>query len=534
MARLLAVEWDAREARVAMANTHGSDVTVELAFTIDLASEGSDESPDETNLGQKLGEALAQRGLKEADTLVGLGRASIELRLMTLPPTPSDERPDLVRFQALQAFTAIGEDWPLDFVEIDSTEESISLLAAVVSPGLVAHVQQACAASDLTPARLLLRPFAAASLLRRGQMLDAHENCLIVDLLADEADLTVSSRGQVVFMRTVRLPVQDDPAVRARMLVGELRRTIGAAQNQLGGRRIEQLIICGDEDEHDVLSRNVSESLSLDVVTFNPFEAVRVGRALRNQLPAHPGRFTPLLGMLADEAAGAEHAIDFLHPRRRPEAASNMRRNLLIAGAGAAMMLLVVTLVWARLRHLDHEIADLQTQSSTLEKEVKAARVLVSKRDAVRKFTDGDITWLDELREMARHLPSADQAILNEVAIGAHPKRGGVMVLKGHVTESSLIAEFEDSLRYHDNIVAGSQGTIDPVQKDYPWLLDTRITVEPDKQDMGRSLGRPFRAAIRKQRLAEKQQADTEQKKPPTESGKKPDESAPPAEGETT
>ena len=54
------------------------------------------------------------------------------------------------------------------------------------------------------------------------------------------------------------------------------------------------------------------------------------------------------------------------------------------------------------------------------------------------------------------------------------------MTLKGNVRESSMIAEFEESLRYGNNVVSGRQGSVDPTRKDYAWLLDTTVIVKPD------------------------------------------------------
>ncbi len=157
---------------------------------------------------------------------------------------------------------------------------SLNVLAAVLSPKQVEQILQVCAASELKPRCLVLRPFAAASLLNRSQVLAAGRNALIVDMLADGADLTVISQGQVVFMRTVRLPATDDPSVQARALLGEVRRTIGAAQAQVSGQRIEQIIICGSATEHPVLAQSLTEALSLDVVLFDPFQAVRARTAI--------------------------------------------------------------------------------------------------------------------------------------------------------------------------------------------------------------------------------------------------------------
>ena len=125
MAKLLAIEWDDREARVAVASPRGSEMVVEEAFAIDIAAVagGGRRRTMLRAVGRRIAEVLAQRGLTGSDALVGLGRTSIELRSLSLPPAPPEELPDLVRFQAMQAFTTIGEDWPLDFVELGTQDD---------------------------------------------------------------------------------------------------------------------------------------------------------------------------------------------------------------------------------------------------------------------------------------------------------------------------------------------------------------------------------------------------------------------------
>jgi Tfp pilus assembly PilM family ATPase len=520
MAKLLAIEWDDREARVAVGSPRGSDIVVEEAFAIDISAvTATGDTDDSAAVGQRIAEVLRQRGLTGSDALVGLGRTSIELRSLTLPPAPPDERPDMVRFQAMQAFTTIGEDWPLDFVELGSQDESINVLAAVVSPKQVEQIQQVCAASQLKARCLVLRPFAAASLLNRSQVLAAGRSALVIDLLADGADLTATSQGQVVFMRTVRMPATDDRDVLARSLVGEARRTVAAAQAQMGGQRIEQVIICGRPDEHPILVQSLTEALALDVVVFDPFQAVSLARALEQQLPPDSGRYAPLLGMLADDAAGVRHAIDFLNPRRRPVARSNRRRTVIIASTAAGVAGLMALAIWGGLKRLDNQIAQLQEHSAALGKEVAEAEKLVAKANAIKEFTDTDVTWLDEIREVARRIPDADHLLLREVHFTTDLKRGAIMTLKGNVKSSDVIAQLEDSLRYGANVVTGRKGTIDRNQREYPYNADTSIALAPDKYDGGRSLGRP----IREQMLKDTVQPPV----PPKSAGKKKDEDRP-------
>lgn len=497
MARLLALEWDGREARVAVATPRGSEVQLEDAFSVDISAVAAEDvTGDPGELGQRLADALAARGLTGCDVLVGLGRSSIELRSLTLPLAPAEELPDLVRFQALQTFTSMGEDWPLDFVELGEQDGSLNVLAAVLAPKQVEHILQVCAASQLKARCLVLRPFAAASLLQRSPLPAVGQGALIVDLLADGVDLTATLEGHVVFMRTVRLPTADDADVQARALLGEVRRTIAAAQAQMGGPRIEQIVICGREAEHPVLAQSLRDALRLDVAVFDPFQAVHVASRLEQQPVPDAGRYAPLLGMLADELAGVRHAIDFLNPRQRPAPRSNRRRNILMAAAGLVALSVIGGVCWARLYTLDGQIHALRAQLAALNQDVEQARALMAKADAVREFTEGDVTWLDELYAVAQRMPDADRIKLDEVRLGVGAKRGGAMTLKGRVVSSDVIATFEQSLRRDDDVVSGRYGTIDRNQRGYPYLLDTTVTVPPDDYDNGRSLGRPFRQTI--------------------------------------
>ncbi len=491
MANLIALEWDTHEARVAVASPRGNDLVVEQAFAIPLSGAADEGVPTISEVGQQLAVALSAKGLTGGDGLVALPRSSIELRTLMLPMAPPEEIPDMVRFQAMQAFTSIGEDWPLDYVELDRHDESINVLAAVVSPKEIKQVQEVCAASELKTRCLVLRPFAAVALLHRFESIDVFRGGLIVDVLPDGADLTVISSGQVVFMRSVRLPIRDDVKAQVAALVGELRRTIGAAQNQMGGSRIEQIILCGDESQHAVLRQRVAEALSLDVVTFDPFEAVRPTRQLKQNLPENSGRYAPLLGMLACKATGTGHTLDFLNPRKRPKPPSNKRRNVVIAASVAVVLALGTLVVMIQKQKLDDQIAQLNQESTELDVAVDKARNLVARVDRIKVFTDGDITWLDEIREVATHLPDADHVILHEISMGADRGSGGRLVLKGNVCSSEVIAQLEQSLRYGGNTVHGKMGVIDRSNREYPYQLNTTILVPPDVQKNGHSLGRP-------------------------------------------
>ena len=75
MPKLIAIEWDTREARVVVAQPRGSDVALENAFAVDLAAAGA-EPLSAQQAGEKIAAALAARKVGRGEVLVAVGRAS--------------------------------------------------------------------------------------------------------------------------------------------------------------------------------------------------------------------------------------------------------------------------------------------------------------------------------------------------------------------------------------------------------------------------------------------------------------------------
>lgn len=484
MARLVALEWDAREARVAVGRTRGKDVVVEEAFSVELLPRDPGQTFADVNIGEKVAAALAARGVSKPETLVAVGRASIELRLLQIPPAPPEELPDLVRFQAMRQFATIGEDWSLDFVELRPADpDSVSVLAAAISPELIGQIRQTCEAGELQAEHLVLRPFAAAQLLHRSDAVSDSGCRLMVDMLTDEADLTVLVDGQVAFLRTVRLPSIDDTKALARALVSEIRRTIGAAQNQLRDQRVGAIIICGRGGDNQDVKEALESSLQLPVDCFDPFQHVTLGRELQTALPQHSGRYAPLLGLLTTEAHGARHGIDFLNPRRRPKPEGRGRKAVLLAALAATVVLAAAGLILQRMWSLDAEIAELAQQSRELDKVVAWSDDRVREVEQIEEFTGGDVNWLEELRELSGDLPLADQARVTKLSVGARPPLGGRMIVEGYVRDSATISELEERLRDEHHRVVGKGGSFDDLRRDFPWRFNETVTIEREPPD---------------------------------------------------
>lgn len=485
MPRWIAVEWGNREARIAIAEIRRGRFVLDQAFVVPLPARSEGQSNLDASAGEAINSALAQRGLARGDALIAIGRSSIELKQLSLPPCPVEELPELVRFQAQLEFNSLTDDWALDFLPslADDGASQQQVLAAAMAPSAIQQVQEAAAKAGLKPQRLVLRPCAAASLLRRRRTKAASSVRLLVDVLRDEADLTVLADSREILLRTARLPgdVWTSPD-ELKPLVGEIRRTVVAAQNQLGGQKVERIELCGSGADYMAVAERLGAETGLPVDLFDPFAECELSDELRRAPPEHTGRFAPLVGMLLDESESIPHAIDFLHPRRKAVPKSR-RRPLAIGGAIACAVVLLAGLgVWWHLSALDAEIRDLKAQVKAADQTVDKVRALEARANEIEEWAASDVSWLDELRELATEFPESKRAMLT--FLRCSPLREGAeMHLEGLVTSANTVDELEAALRDLSHHVEGHQREQESKKGDYHWRFDSSLLVTPSDKE---------------------------------------------------
>jgi Tfp pilus assembly PilM family ATPase len=482
--RLLALEWDDQELRAVAARASGGKLTLERVWAEPLVG-------GEAAVKDKLAEVVKQLGTSRVETLVAVGRANLELRVLTIPFAPPDEVPDLVRFQAMRQFSTLGEDWSVDFVPLaDRGDEGTTVLAAALSPDSIASLRGPCEAAGLTVKCLGLRPFAATAVLRELEGPDFRCR-MLVDILTAEADLTVIAGGLAVLPRTVRLPQDEDEDTKRQVVKGEIRRTMIAASNQLGGRRVDELVIFGDKDELTTYAATLSTDLGIPVIVIDPFQNIEADADSAQSWPSRPGRFAPLLGLLLDHAANCPPQIDFLNPHRRPEPKSNRRLYGLIGAAAAAVLMLPLLGIWWIRSGKATEIADLQQQLQKLEKEIKSYDDEVAAVAELEHFEAGNIRWIDEMAWLSERLPPADKIIVGDFAAVVAPKgeAGGRVTLQAVADKATTVTGMEPSLKDDRHLVSGSGAKEDLNLPVLHWrFLKTIFVAPPDLSEPPREI----------------------------------------------
>lgn len=489
MPRLLAIEWDAQEVRFVVARaSRGGHLTVDRAQAVPLPATPDGEKRTAADLGQAIRAALSDAKIRGSIALVGVNRSAVELRQLTLPPAPEEELPELVRHQAAREFTSIGDGASLDFVSAPHDSPAARVVtAAALSDQQLVFARAVCEAAKIKPARLLLRPYAASSLLARHK---TEPVAILVDGGPDETDLTVLVDGRVFLSRSLRNHPRgteehdaDDAAADVAPLVAEIRRTVVAVRNQTGGGTVAAVYLCGDGAVEHELAEPLRNELSIPVEVFDPWSTVALAGPLRETPPEQPGRYAALLGMLADEAEERQPGLDFLNPRRKPQPVNRRR----LAGIGIAAAALVALgglyFAWEQFAEIGGRIESLERRSRDLDQLVKRGTEKQVAVAAIEDWSLGDVVWLDELRDLSLRFPQPRDAVLLRLTLSARPTGGGAVELEGLVRDPSIVGRMESQLRdeYHEVRTRRVQESVQG--KTNTWKFDSSLSVSRRAKD---------------------------------------------------
>jgi len=487
--RLIALEWDAREARAVLVSSRGDQPVVEDALALPWPPGENGAAPSPTVLGQILGAALAGRRFPKGDMLLSVGRAMVELKQFSLPPAPEDELPEMVRFQALREFNTLADNTALDYVPLPTQPgQPQPVLAAALSPEALQQLTATCTAAGFKPTQISLRPFATTSLLSRQSTSGNPRLRLLVDVLSDEVDLTVLAGKQVIFVRTARLHGDEviASAEAAKPLLGEIRRTLAAIHTQLGDERIEAISLCGARETHAPLAERIGLALQIRTELFDPWEGIARTGAASGQLPRDPGRYAALLGMVSDELQGLPPSIDFLHPRKRRPPPDRRRPLAFGLATAVAAVFAIVWVTWSQLAALDTQIQDLRDELNRQTKLLADDRLVEPAMHVaeIEKWKQQQVNWLAELERLSKDLPEAQKLMLTQAIFTAR-KQGGEIMLEGLTTQGDVAASLPTKLRDDRHQVTIRDGQEDNKSRRYGWRFKSTVSIarEPDEDE---------------------------------------------------
>lgn len=491
MPRILAIDWDRFEIRGVLISSGATGTSVAGAWSASLATAEPDGLSGK-QIGNRLADAMGGPISGKVTTLVGVGRDNVQIKLLNLPPAPVEELPEMVRFQAEREFTALGSDAALDFIPLfGGAETAHQVLALALSPAGMAEATEVCEAIGVTPDRIPVRGCAAAAMVHRAGLTEGREIVLVVNLLADEADLAALVGDAVVLLRTVRLPDHDQIEARQKALVGEIRRTMAAVRQQMPDHQVSQVVVCGA----DPLSESVgaaADEIEVAVVPFNPVEHAPSGFDATTVAHETLGRFSAVLGMALSEADRRAPIIDFANVRKRVVPRRFSLVHLQLAAVAVLLAAWLGLHVWKSFAKPAQELADTEKRIQDVQQETRMYKDVTEQAEAVDRWLATDVNWLDELTDFAQRVrpqplsskdfPVADDAVINQLTLSVPPGTnavGGRMEIQAVAKSPAAVAKLEARLR-------GGKGTVSPgnskTEKNIPgydWSFGLDVRVPP-------------------------------------------------------
>lgn len=494
MPRILAIDWDRHEIRGVLIASGATGMSVGGAWAASLAT-AETAGLTGKQIGARLATATGGDISGKVTTLVGVGRDNVQMKLLTLPPAPLTELPDMVRFQAEREFTALGSDAALDFIPLAGDAESAhQVLALALSKDGMTEATEVCEAIGVKPDHIPVRGCAAAAMIHRAGLGNGHQVVLVVNLLIEEADLAALAGDTVVLLRTVRLPDATQLEGRQRALVGEIRRTMAAVRQQMADRQVSQVVLFGGETKAEVLGAAASE-IEAPIVEFNPMDHAPVGLANKGVALESLQRFSAVLGMALSEADRQAPIVDFANVRRRVEAQRFSRVQIQAAIVAALLVIWGTFYVWRSFAEPARELADIQNRIQEVQQEGKMFKSVVSQAEAVDRWLATDINWLDELNDFAQRVrpqplaakdfPTADDTVITQLTVSRPPGNtpsGGKMDIDAVAKSSNAVAKLEERLRGSKRTVSTGGGKLEKSLPGYDWSfgLDVRVPSETE------------------------------------------------------
>jgi Tfp pilus assembly PilM family ATPase len=494
MPRIFAVDWDRHEVRGLLVSSGPTGPSVTGAWAVSLATVEPDGLSGK-QIGARLAAAMAGESVGKATTLIAVGRDNVQMKLLSLPPAPADDLPDMVRFQAEREFTSLGEGAALDFIPLVGDEAiAHQALAVALSPSGLTEAREACDALGVEPDKIPLRACAAAALVERAGVVGKDSIALVVNPLFDEADLVVQTGDKVVLMRTVRLPEPAQVEARSRALLGEIRRTMAAVRQQLTDQQVDSVVLCGNRATLERVD-HVAADLDIPVTTLDPAAHAPNGFLAHGLSPESQSRFSAVLGMALGELDRRAPVIDFASPRRRREARRYERVHVLAASAAAVGLLAILFSMWRQYADPARELAALETKISEQQQQAEIYKSVTAQAKAVNRWLATDVNWLDELEEFARKVrpqplaakdyPVAEDAVMTQLTLLRPPgidAVGGRIDLQAIAKSPQAVAELEQRLRDERHRVSTGVGKQDRSMPGYEWLfnLDVYVTSPDD------------------------------------------------------
>lgn len=452
MADLLALEWEHEHVFGVQAHVAGGRVRIERTFVIPRPSSTvSSSGPLQIDW---LRPELVRLGISGGHVLVALPRDEAVVKRVELPEVSDDELPVIVRFQAGAKSSVALDELSLDFIPLPKRSEvpGREVLMATIPRQTIDEVRTVCESAGLTLSLLGLTAAAVAEFVARSEAAVGSGTgaSLVVARHGSRVEISVLRQGCLVFSHSARLNAET-AGKDAQPIIAEVSRALVALRGAVADVKIDRAWTVVSTAEHEQLAEALRRRLACDVLPLDPFAPVDCDRSVSDEV-ADRSLFAGPIGLLLARCDSRVPGIDFLAPRQPPVKKDTRRQRLIFAGAGAAVLVLLLAgYQWMQISDLNEQIEALQDEQTELDQKLKKGEPVATAEGFVARWEGAGEDWLGELGELARHMPATDRVYLKKITL--ETRAIGTAASTAKVRLEGYTREQADALKLNEEFV---------------------------------------------------------------------------------
>lgn len=472
--------------RVVQALSSGGHVTLQRIASASLELPPDADASDPGVLGPAIARALGRLAIKPGSVVMGLPRAQVVLRTLTLPVI------DDVRELASMVHLQVSKDLPfrmdeavVDFKvrrkilppvprvdgdakpEVDAPPPKLEVLVAAAKRSLVESVEQTAASAGLKLCALGLLPYANVRALDAFKLVEDEQAVALVSLRSNEANIDVIAQQTLLFSRgaSVKFPAEAPSAAGesaakpevpsptaetnavapkaetvADAVTIEVVRSLHAFSGTEPNRSVVRVAVSGATGHEDAVVAAIAKRVGRPCTLLDPATVFEVPADAREHAPGA----LPAIGLALGCGDESGLPFDFLNPKQ-PAVQRDMRRIRILAGVAAAVALVIFTAGIRQYLINRHKkvLTQLQAQFENENKQRKTFQAMVRNASQVKDWTEGGRNWLDHYAYLSAVLPASEEVYITSLAISGT----GLLRLSVQARSGETLAKLDKQLR---------------------------------------------------------------------------------------
>lgn len=488
--QVTALEVDGPVLRVVQSVPRGGSASITRVATVSLELAADADRSDPVLMGHAISRALKQLEIRSRSVVMGVPRAQVVLRTLTLPAIRDiRELASMVHFQISRDLPFRLDEAVVDFkVRHQLTSEAapepaappegagdlkgdrsapakIEVLVAAAQREVVEFYRRTADAAGLRLAGLGLLSHANVRCVEACHVADGDQPFALVSLRPDEVNIDIIVSESLLFSRgaAIKILPETPPATSTEAASAEKTESLSPSEalrptSFADAATIEvvrslhsysgiqphpgpaKVVVTGASGQEAAVVEALSKRLSVPCTLLDPAAALELPTDAREH--AHGSIAAIGLALGLGDSQGLP--FDFLNPKH-PAVPRDMRRLGILAGiaAAAAVLVLAVSVRSYLINQREKTRAQLAAQLAEAEKKSPLYKRMSQQAGSVDEWLKSNENWIEHYAYLSAILPPSDEVYLTSLTVSGQ----GVIRMAVQARSGEILAKLDKQLR---------------------------------------------------------------------------------------